>query len=103
MASLPCPHCGHPTDAAALACPTCGHATANGAVAPPASPAADSAIPAEVGGWIKHKTPPDLLAWARQTCAEEEFEAALREVEETGGLELKDLLHELEKGAAGRG
>jgi hypothetical protein len=47
----------------------------------------------------RYKTPPDLLARARQTCNEEEFAAALREVEQTGGLELKDLLPELEEGA----
>jgi hypothetical protein len=55
-----------------------------------------------VSSWTRYQTPADLLAWARQTCTEEEFEAALREVEQTGGLELHDLLRELEEGAPGR-
>jgi hypothetical protein len=55
-----------------------------------------------VSGWTRYQTPPDLLTWARQTCHEDEFVAALREVEQTGGLELKDLLPELEEGAPGR-
>jgi hypothetical protein len=84
MASRTCPDCGHPTEIAALACSTCGRATAQ------------PTLPAEVSGWTRFKTPPDLLAWARQTCSEEECLAALREVEQTGGLELKDLLAELE-------
>jgi hypothetical protein len=55
-----------------------------------------------VSGWVLHKTPPELVEWARQTCHEEEFAAALRELEQTGGLELKDFLHELEQGATAR-
>jgi hypothetical protein len=61
------------------------------------SPLAKPGIRAEVSGWSLHPTPPELLAWARQTCNEEEFTAALREMEQTGGLELRDLLHELEE------
>ena len=39
---------------------------------------------------------PELLEWARRTFNEEEFRAGLREIEATGGLELKDFIHELE-------
>jgi hypothetical protein len=39
---------------------------------------------------------PELLEWARRTFNEEEFLAGLREIETTGGLELKDFIHELE-------
>jgi hypothetical protein len=102
MASRTCPHCGYQTESAVPACSTCGHATANGAVAGPANPPDRPVIPAEVTGWVKYQTPPDLLAWARQTCTEEEFTAALREAEQTGGLELKDLLPELEEGVSPR-
>jgi hypothetical protein len=44
---------------------------------------------------------PELLAWARAQFTEEELVAGLREVRETGGLQLADFLHELEREAAG--
>ena len=40
--------------------------------------------------------PPEMLAWARQTFDEEEFLADIREIEATGGVQLKDFLAELE-------
>jgi hypothetical protein len=49
-----------------------------------------------------HKAPPELVEWAKQTCEEEEFTAALREVDQTGGLELKDIIKELQEGARAR-
>jgi hypothetical protein len=79
------------------ACPKCGQAFVDGLVARP-----NPAAPPEVGGWVLHKAPPELLEWAKQTCDEEEFMAALREVEQTGGLELKDIIKELEEGARAR-
>lgn len=39
---------------------------------------------------------PELLEWARRTFDEEVHLAGLREIETTGGLELKDFIHELE-------
>jgi hypothetical protein len=45
---------------------------------------------------------PELLEWARRTFNEEEFLAGLREIEATGGLELKDFIHELEEEATPR-
>jgi hypothetical protein len=39
--------------------------------------------------------PPDLLEWARQTVNEEDILADLREIEETGGFELKDFIDEI--------
>jgi hypothetical protein len=45
------------------------------------------------------KVPPELLVWARQNTNEEEIIAAMREVEETGGLEFRDFIDELEKAA----
>jgi hypothetical protein len=43
------------------------------------------------------KLPPELLAWALQDINEEEIRAGLREIQETGGLELRDFIHELEQ------
>src|SRR5262245_45633050 len=43
---------------------------------------------------------PEFLEWARQQFTEEEIVAALRDFEVTGGLELKDFIHELEEIAA---
>src|SRR5437870_261836 len=98
MAPLTCPKCGHPGADAATACARCGHDMKNGTVPQAESPAGEKAVPAEVSGWIVYQTPAELVEWARQTCSEEEAVAAWREVERTGGLELKDFLHELEEG-----
>ena len=38
---------------------------------------------------------PELLEWARGQFSEEEIVAGLREIRATGGLKLKDFLHEL--------
>lgn len=43
--------------------------------------------------------PPDLLEWARRQFNEEEIVAGLHEIKETGGLELRDFIHELEQAA----
>jgi hypothetical protein len=43
------------------------------------------------------KVPPELLEQARAEFNEEEYLAALREMEETGGLSLEDFLDELEQ------
>jgi hypothetical protein len=40
--------------------------------------------------------PPEILEWARQTFDKEEFLTQLREIEETGGLQLEEFLAELE-------
>ena len=40
---------------------------------------------------------PELMDWARRTLDLEEFRAAVREVEQTGGVELKDIIRELEQ------
>jgi hypothetical protein len=94
MALPTCAICGHEIDTAAAACPKCGQTSWNGVPNP--------VPPPEVSGWALHKTPPELLELAKRTCTEEEFAAALREIELTGGLELKDFIHELEEGAPAR-
>ncbi len=42
------------------------------------------------------KLPPELIDWARREFSEEEILAGIREIRETGGLELKDFIDELE-------
>ena len=44
-------------------------------------------------------TPSEVIAWARQHFSEEEVLADLREVQETGGLQLSDFIEELERAA----
>jgi hypothetical protein len=46
--------------------------------------------------WV---APPELLDWGRRQFSEEEIAAGLREVRQTGGLELRDFIHELEQAA----
>jgi hypothetical protein len=87
-----CPKCGHQADAAAAACPDCGQALSNGAAPLSAKPPP----PPEVSTWVIEKTPPDMLAWARQTIDEEEILAELEEIKRGGGLELKDFIDEIE-------
>ncbi len=41
--------------------------------------------------------PPEILEWARKNLNEEETAAGLREIRETGGLELADFIQELEQ------
>jgi hypothetical protein len=43
-----------------------------------------------------------MLAWARQTCNEAEFLAALREVEQGGGHHFADFIDEIERLAHGK-
>jgi hypothetical protein len=39
---------------------------------------------------------PEVLEWARHQYTDEEIMAGIREIQETGGLELRDFIHELE-------
>jgi RNA recognition motif-containing protein len=66
---------------------------------------ADNAIQALNGSMHKdralainpgEKLPPEFLEWARQQYTEEEILAGVREVRESGGLELKDFIHEID-------
>jgi hypothetical protein len=60
----------------------------------------NSRIPGEPRPGITDEIQPEILEWARQQLNEEETVAGLREIRETGGLELEDFLHELEQEAA---
>ncbi len=55
-----------------------------------------------MGDETNGKIPQEILDWARSDFNEEEFVAGLREIRETGGLELKDFIHELEQEASTR-
>jgi hypothetical protein len=91
MQKTRCPTCGHETHPDA-ACPICEHATRDGAAARP-----ETTPPPEVAGWhVEHATP-DVLAWATQTFDMEEFLAAKREIEKGGGVQVDDLIAELER------
>ncbi len=88
MAATTCPECsGDLPEKEGESCPHCGRplgrstAQTNGAAC---------------------NVPQEILDWARGQFDEEEFVAGLREIRETGGLELKDFIHELEQEAAPR-
>jgi len=53
----------------------------------------------ELPGPQPRKLTPEEMEWAMQQFSEEEFFAGLREIEETGGRELHEFLHELEQAA----
>lgn len=55
------------------------------------------ARPSEANGFPFVKVPPEVRAQALEQFSEEEIVAGLREVRETGGLELRDFIHELEE------
>ena len=44
--------------------------------------------------------PPEVMEEARRNFNLEEWMAGIEEIERTGGLELKDFIHELEEAAA---
>ncbi len=58
--------------------------------------------PPEVARWNIERPSPDVLAWARQTCNEAEFVAALRAVEQGGGHHFEDFIDEIEQLARGK-
>jgi len=89
-------------------CSKCGHDLANGSATCAAcgGPTTGAGFPS--AEFQKHFEPPfaceklspEMLEWLREGFNEEEFLAEVREVLETGGLELKDFIHELEQEAA---
>lgn len=75
----------------------------NGAAPAPTKPAEKPAPPAEASSWVLYATPPQISEEMRQTFKAEEFLAELREAEQTGWPELKDLIHDLEQELTSRG
>ena len=93
MCVVSCSNCGYRMCTSTEKCPVCGHllnekvwASGNFAAQPipPAAP-------------FSHRISPELLEWARQQFNEEEFLHGLREVRETGGMELQEFIRELEQ------
>ncbi len=56
-------------------------------------------IPSELG-FTRVPIDPEILEWARQNIDEEEIMAGIREIEETGGVQLEDFIEELKKATA---
>lgn len=97
MEKIKCPTCGSETVPDAV-CPSCGQAV-NGAakphwVKPPPPP--------ELVGIVFTPTPPEMAEEIRRTFNEEEYLAAVRELERTGGHKLEDFIEEIERIANGR-
>jgi hypothetical protein len=68
-----------------------------GGAPPDGSGPGNGTLPGVTDGFPFAKLSPELLEWARQLSTEEELIAGLREVRETGGLEFRDLLPELDQ------
>jgi hypothetical protein len=86
-----CPKCGQQTADETSICRDCAH-TLNGKLVSGGSPA----------GVPDGKLPPELREWADRAFDKEAFLADLADVERTGGVELKDFIHEIEQGGASR-
>jgi hypothetical protein len=102
MTKPSCPECGHETAADATACEKCGHAMNNGAVPQVRGPVLKPPPPPELVAEVFEKTPPELIDEFRRTFNEEEFLAELRQAEQAGLPELKDLIRDLEQETASR-
>jgi hypothetical protein len=85
---------------AIFTCLKCGYSTPEGKTCPQCGQEVFQMTGA--AGMSNGKLPQEILDWARGQVNEEETLAGLREIRETGGLELKDLIQDLEKEALGR-
>jgi hypothetical protein len=99
MATVRCPECGHDLSAGASACPACGRPLDGAALS---EAGYSTQPPAHPGAPPSGKLPPELMEWARRQFSEDEFAAGLKEIRETGGLELQDFIRELEQEATPR-
>ena len=90
-----CPKCGHQT-ADATVCPGCGQEFKNGRVCDRKKPTP----PPEAANWVITPTPPEMIEEMKRSLNEEEILAELEEVRRTGGVELKDFIHEIEAGVS---
>jgi len=98
MQNVTCPKCGHET-APDGPCPACGKAAVNGAaerkwVKPPP--------PAELANVLFEQVPPEIAEEFRRTFNEEEYLAAVREIERTGGVTFEEIMADIERKLHGR-
>ena len=97
MQKIKCPACGSET-ASDAACPSCGHAAVNGVAKTPRVPPPP---PPEVANGVIERPTPEMLEEARRTFDEAEYLAAVQEIERTGGVQIDDLIAELERRSNG--
>ncbi len=98
MQKIKCAECGS-DNVPATACPCCGQSAGNGAakasrVKPPPPP--------ELANVVFTPTPPEMAEEFRRTFNEEEYLAAVREMERTGGHRLEEFIDEIERIAHGK-
>jgi hypothetical protein len=93
MEKSQCPACGRET-VSCTGCPDCADTAVNGTVKkswvkPPPPP--------ELANRTFMPTPPEMLEQMRREFDEAEHLAAARELERTGGVQIDDLIAELER------
>jgi hypothetical protein len=91
MQKIKCPTCGSET-VPDSACPSCGQAANNGTTIRREPP-----LPPELAGLKIERPTPEMLEEARRTFNKEEYLAAVREIEAGGGVQIDDLIAELER------
>lgn len=98
MQNSKCPTCGHET-AADTACPACDQAVVNGLAK---AARRDPPPPPEAANWVIEPVPPEIAEHFRRTFDEAEYWAEVREVEKAGGVNVGELLAEVERIAHGK-
>lgn len=91
MQKIKCPTCGSETVPDAV-CPSCGDAANNGTTIRP-----EPVPPPEVATWVIEPVPPEVREHFLRTFDEAEYLAEIRELERTGGVQIDDLIEEIER------
>jgi hypothetical protein len=97
MSQEVCQKCGHLVAGDVQACPQCGHALKNGTFPPWGTPLEEVLSQEDIAELLKGKIPKKLGEWVIATHNEEEYIAALREYEETGGKGIEDVIEEIDQ------
>jgi hypothetical protein len=103
--STPVPESNSPEDSTTSAGKGTGPTTGTPTPSPQQQEFLAENITPEMREWArqsKEQLTPEILEWARQQINVEEILASIREVRETGGLELRDFVQELEQLASDR-
>ncbi|HWG41643.1 MAG TPA: hypothetical protein VN688_02575 [Gemmataceae bacterium] len=90
-----CPTCGHETTSDA-ACPDCTHVNGSAKAVRREPP------PPEVANWVIEPVPPEIAEHFQRTFNEEEYLAEVRKLERTGGVDIAEMLAEIERIAHGK-